>query len=362
MAAQIFVYAGVVILFITNLFFAQRIVRAQHPHFGWSKAFSFWLPIMLIVMVLTILMLISAVIVQFFVPTDYAQQWTRDIQLYGATFYGSAAFLPIPIVLVSTFLKSRPAHKNSAIDNFGLTGSMTSKILIVLFTSTLLSLGAWYRAGTSLLPPTPTRSAQPWYFSKACFYTFNFGIEIFVTLFFFFIRIDRRYIIPDSANGPFSYRDGSVITGKEDDGEKRRDSQRPLVAFSNRTSAAVSHANYLSRPGSWSDAEKGQGHSTPASLKGGKLGHVSWGGRTLTSSENNLNDIERPIYEEILEIDCDMPEQDDARDFERDPEDLRTPPDVLGAEHELGYNARTGRWESRGIVRDLSQSALEVEE
>lgn len=80
------------------------------------------------------------------------------------------------------------------------------------------------------------------------------------------------------------------------------------------------------------------------------------------SSENNLNDIEYPIYEEVVEIDRDMPEQDDARDFEHDPEDLRTPPDVLGAEHELGYNARTGRWESRGIVRDLSQPALEVEE
>ena len=39
-AAQIFVAAGVLLLFIINLIFTQRVIRATHPHWAWSKPFS----------------------------------------------------------------------------------------------------------------------------------------------------------------------------------------------------------------------------------------------------------------------------------------------------------------------------------
>lgn len=39
--AMIFVSAGVLIVFLINLIFAQRIIRAAHTHFGWHRAINY---------------------------------------------------------------------------------------------------------------------------------------------------------------------------------------------------------------------------------------------------------------------------------------------------------------------------------
>lgn len=87
MAAMIFVYAGVILLFIANLFFTQRLVRAQHPHFGWSKPFSIALPILMFVIIGTILSLIAGVILEFYTLSEHIQHAVRVIQIYGSTLY-----------------------------------------------------------------------------------------------------------------------------------------------------------------------------------------------------------------------------------------------------------------------------------
>ena len=79
MAAMIFVYAGVILLFIANLFFTQRLVRAQHPHFGWSKPFSMALPVLLGIMVATVLALIAGVIMEFYSLDHTIGEAVRDI-------------------------------------------------------------------------------------------------------------------------------------------------------------------------------------------------------------------------------------------------------------------------------------------
>ncbi|KAF2162518.1 hypothetical protein M409DRAFT_69096 [Zasmidium cellare ATCC 36951] len=214
MAAQIFVYAGVPILFITNLFFIERIVRAQHPRFGWSKPFSIWLPIFVGIQIITIFALITAVVVQFYKPDELSQRWTRGVQLYGATLFGLAAILPIPMALVSWVAKTHPELKEVPTDNFGEKGSILTKTLLLLVTAVPLSLGAWYRATTSYLDPLPSANPTPWYFSKAAFYTFNFTIEILVVLFWLGIRIDRFFIVPDGCKGPYSYGNGTVFAGE----------------------------------------------------------------------------------------------------------------------------------------------------
>ncbi|CAK4030369.1 Hypothetical predicted protein [Lecanosticta acicola] len=357
MAAQIFVYAGVIVLFIANLFFAQRIVRAQHPRFGWTKPFSILVPLLLGIIVGTIFALIAAVIAQFYVNTTYAQQWTRDVQIYGATFYGFAAFLPIPIILISTIVKYAPAHRDCPVDNFG-SGAMKWKILLVLFTSTLLSFGAWWRAGTELLPPTHIQDPKPWYFSKAAFYAVDFGIEIFVTLFYFFIRIDILFIIPNGAHGPFSYGNGFVFAGESGEekgyGRGRGDSTRNLTgAPSFRASTITLPPPRSSRAGSWGSLE---GYMTPSTIKSTQRGHVSWGGGTMSSEYNNSAvDLGMEMSTLPLEV----------WDFHFHQEnaglDLQHPPLVAGAEHELGYNMHTGKWEQRSIMRNSSDRNFELQ-
>lgn len=212
-AATIFVYAGVIVLFICNMFWAQRVVRAQHPHFGWSKPFSLWLPILMGIMVVTIFALIVAVCCQFYVLG--AQGWTHDVQLYGAFLYGFTAILPIPIVIISALARKLPSRRGTPVDNFGQVGSIRSKIMIILISAVFLSAGAWYRAVTEVLPEAAINAPMPWYFGKVYFYVFDFTIEICVVLVWLAIRIDRRFIVPDGAKGPYSYGNGFVFAGED---------------------------------------------------------------------------------------------------------------------------------------------------
>jgi hypothetical protein len=214
MAAGIFVYAGIPILFIANLFFAERIVRAQHPHFGWSRLFSAMVPASIIITIPTILVLISAVIVQFYTYLPGPQQAVRDMQLYGQSFFAILATLPLFIVGISSAARALPNIKMTrTMDKFG-SGSMRAKIALSIVSAIILSIGAWYRAGTAYLQPTPQNAPSPDYFSKASFYIFNFTLEIIVVYSWLLLRIDTRFFVPDGAKGPFSYANGFVFAGE----------------------------------------------------------------------------------------------------------------------------------------------------
>ncbi|KAF1821744.1 uncharacterized protein K489DRAFT_303118, partial [Dissoconium aciculare CBS 342.82] len=205
MAAGIFVYAGIPILFIANLFFAERIVRAQHPHFGWSRPFSAIIPIAIFITVATVLCLISAVIVQFYTYAPGPQQAARDIQLYGQTCFAILATLPLFIVGISSAARANPKIKMTCtLDKFG-SGSMRAKVAISMISAVILSIGAWYRAGTAYPRPTPQGIPAPDYFAKASFYIFNFTLEIIVVCGWLALRIDTRFFVPDGSKGPFSY-------------------------------------------------------------------------------------------------------------------------------------------------------------
>src|SRR5215469_3990550 len=57
-AALVFNNAGVIILYIVNLIFAQRLIRAQHPSFGWTRPFSLLFHCLYALIILTISMVI----------------------------------------------------------------------------------------------------------------------------------------------------------------------------------------------------------------------------------------------------------------------------------------------------------------
>ncbi|KAK5121774.1 hypothetical protein LTR85_004649 [Meristemomyces frigidus] len=324
-AAMVFVYAGIILLFIANLFFTQRIVRSQHPHFGWTKPFSLALPILLVIIIGSILALIVAVILSFYTLNKTTLTRIRDIQVYGETLYAVVSFLPIPIVTISALARRHPSIRNTqTIDKFG-SGTMRAKIAIVLVSALFLCLGATWRAATLYLPSEDsTNPVQPWYFSKAFFYCFDFTIEICVVLAWLALRIDKRFFIPNGAKGPFSYAGGFTFAG-EPGNEKialgNRDSMRHLTGSN--TTLGFNNSSRVS----WGGSRNSMARES----------RVSWGGISR-------DDVSMGIGEDGYET---LP----YPGFEQDETQPSSAADVgvEGAEAEMGWDPKSGRWALRPL-------------
>ena len=210
-AATVFVYAGVVLLFVINLIFAQRIIRATHPRAGWNPLFSKIFIALYIFIAVTLIMLIVTVIQSFYTLNHNTKRIDRDINLYAQTYYCIIAFLPIPLIIITLVIP----HK-TRVEKFG-SGRIRTKIIILLISSTLLTLGAAFRTGTSYRTPRP-RNDPAWYQSKACFYIFNLTIEYIVVLLYVIVRVDMRFHVPNGSKGP-GYYSGQQLKEAEVNGD-----------------------------------------------------------------------------------------------------------------------------------------------
>ena len=213
-AAQVFVAAGVVLLFIINLIFAQRIIRAAHPHSGWHPLFSAGFKAIYVLIVVSLVMLITSVVQSFYTLNANTHRIDRDILLYGGTVFMVISFLPIPLVLIGLVLP-----RTTRLEKFG-SGRFRSKIAILVAAPVTLCLGASFRAGTNYMTPRPI--AHPaWYHSKACFYLFNFTVEVIVVLLYVAVRVDRRFWVPNGARTAGDYAAGGKVVEIEKGSERR---------------------------------------------------------------------------------------------------------------------------------------------
>ena len=212
-AANIFVQAGVLLLFIANLIFAQRIIRSYHPRLGWSRGLGWAFKFLYFCVAANLIMVITATVNSFFTLDLTTRRIDHDIQLFAGTFLAVLSFLPVPITILAVATpRARPRP-----EKFG-QGRQRTKIWLLLFTSTILALGAGFRIGVSFTTPRP--AADPaWYHSKACFYCFIFVIELAVVYAYAIARFDRRYHVPDGSSGPGHYS-----------GERVSDSKGPVRA------------------------------------------------------------------------------------------------------------------------------------
>ncbi|RJE26201.1 hypothetical protein PHISCL_01449 [Aspergillus sclerotialis] len=218
-AAQILVAAGVVLLFILNLLFTQRMLRATHPTIGWARPVSWTFKAVYIFIVICIIMVITVVVQSFNTTNPNTLRIDHDIQLAAVTYITVVSFLPLPLLVFILLFPNRLRR----IESFG-TGSWYSKIILVALTSILLCLGASFRAGTTWLPSRPAID-PPWYVHKACFYVFNFSLEITVVAAYLVGRIDRRFYVPDGSSKVRHYRPRAEV---ENESEGRRDSDEDL--------------------------------------------------------------------------------------------------------------------------------------
>lgn len=212
-AAQIFVAAGVLLLFILNLLYAQRMMRAAFPAFGWSRPVSWTFKVLYVLVAISIIMLITVVVQSSYTLNANTHRIDRDIQLYGVTYFAIVSFLPLPIVsLVVLFAEEKKVAP------FG-SGSWRTKALIIFVAGTLLCLGASFRAGTTWMTPRPIYD-PPAYMHKACFYVFDFGIDLSVVIIFLFSRVDKRFHVPNGSSKVRHYRG--------DDGAEKSDPVEPI--------------------------------------------------------------------------------------------------------------------------------------
>lgn len=208
-AAQIFVSAGVLILFLINLVFAQRMLRAAHPNFGWHRGLSIAFGVLYALIGAMLVMVITATVQSFYTLSANTHKIDRALQLTAGTYLMVVAFLPIPMVIIGLVVP-----RKTRVEKFG-TGRWRTKVAILLFSATLLTLGAAFRAGTNFKNPRPI--ADPaWYQAKWCFYFFNFTIEIVVVYLYALVRVDRRFHVPDRSTGPGDYRRGASDQSEKD--------------------------------------------------------------------------------------------------------------------------------------------------
>jgi len=204
LAAQILVYMGTIILYIVDLFLAQRLMRARHPKLGWSPLFTIVCPPLVVVAtIITVLLVIVAVLQMSYVTNPNTIRIDTDITIYVETFFLFVAFLPSLICLLAVLL---PRH--TYLDKFG-AGRFRTKVAILTLASCLLTFGSAWRTAIAWLPPV-LNTEHPWYLSKGAFYGVNFTIEISVLILYLVTRVDRRFYTPDGAKGPFSYS-GDVV-------------------------------------------------------------------------------------------------------------------------------------------------------
>ncbi|KAF6223741.1 hypothetical protein HO133_000584 [Letharia lupina] len=198
-AANIFVAAGVVLLFIINLLFAQRIVRSSHPNAGWHPIFHYSFVGLYVLIVVSLVALITSVIQQSYTLNLNTKRIDHDIQLYGQTLYAFVSFLPVLLVVGGLVIP-----RKTRVEKFG-SGRFRHKIAILLLASCILSSGACFRAGVNYAGGKRPRADPAGYQSKACFYIFNFTVEIIVIYLYVIVRIDRRFFIPNNSHGPGDY-------------------------------------------------------------------------------------------------------------------------------------------------------------
>lgn len=208
-AAQVFTSAGILLLFIINLVFAQRILRAAHPHFGWHKAASVAFKILYVLMIIILIMVITTTVQSFYTLNSNTRRIDRDVQLAAASFLTFICFLPLPLVILTVIVQ-----RKTRLEKFGI-GRWRTKVRILLASTALLTLGAAFRCGTAFETPRP-RDNPAWYNAKWCYYFFNFVIEVIVIYLYILVRVDRRFHVPNGSKRAGDYSGRNKQLDKED--------------------------------------------------------------------------------------------------------------------------------------------------
>ncbi|KAJ2991260.1 hypothetical protein NUW58_g2580 [Xylaria curta] len=198
-AANVFVNAGVLIVYIVNLIFAQRIFRARQPTIGWHPSLGIVLKVFYVGIGAALILVIYSVVQGAYTLDASRLNAVRSIQLAAATYLLVFTTLPLWLLLVAYFLLRKPADE----ELFGC-GSMRTKVIINMVSTCICIIISGFKAGTAWEAPLPL-SDPAWYHTKPTFYVFNFVFELLVLSLLAFSRVDKRFHIPNGSKGPGDY-------------------------------------------------------------------------------------------------------------------------------------------------------------
>lgn len=197
-AAQVFNNAGILIIYIVNLIFSQRILRAKQPVIGWNPILSASFKFLYALLIGSLIMGITVLVISTNTTSPSTLQSIRAVSLASTTFIMAVAVLPLLLLAAVCFV---PDSSNA--ETFGV-GSMRTKLLIVSISTCLAIVIAGFKTGTTW--ETPRSASNPaWYHSKEAFYCFNFMLEILILGMFLVTRVDKRFYVPDHCKGPGDY-------------------------------------------------------------------------------------------------------------------------------------------------------------
>ncbi|KAK1976202.1 hypothetical protein LZ30DRAFT_603960 [Colletotrichum cereale] len=195
--ALIVQFGGAVVVMVVNIFFAQRILRSIHPHFGWHPAVRVFALFFLFSVPAVVLLNSTSIGVSFYHLEDQERVDTAlNLLKAGVAWIMFLAVLPVVVVaLASTIPGPRP-------ERFG-QGDTHQKIAVLLIGATFLMAGQAVRLAATVLgdPPESTNVI----YSKELFYTSGFMLEIFVVVFYAVIRVDLLFHVPNGSCQPGDY-------------------------------------------------------------------------------------------------------------------------------------------------------------
>ncbi|KAI0206446.1 hypothetical protein F4808DRAFT_447709 [Astrocystis sublimbata] len=211
-ASGILTQCGCVIVFVVNLLFAQRVVRAYHPRFGWHPAAAVLFRFLIACAVASLVMIIAVTLQTFFTLDEEIRRADRIVQLFAGTYMAVLAFVPLPVVALAALIpRGEQDQKQRPIEKFG-AGRWRTKLWLLCITSALATLGAAFRVYTGYVPRPASDPA--WYHSRGCYYSFNYVTDLLISTAYLFWRFDRRFVVPNGSKGPGDY--GKNYSGGSD--------------------------------------------------------------------------------------------------------------------------------------------------
>jgi hypothetical protein len=219
--------AGVVVLFVVNLVFAQRVVRAWHPFFGWGRGVGWVVKGLGGSAVLVVVAVVTVRVRGAFVEVGVGdggrvRAVDRGVQLGCGTYLAVYAFLPVLVVALAAVVPRR-----TRVDGFG-EGHFGTKVALLMVAASLLAAGAIFRAVVAY--QTRPVDQPAWFHGKACYYCFNFVVEVMVVYIYTLSRFDRRFHVPDGSSAPGHYScaeygsagGGSVVSNGDFEKNRRK--------------------------------------------------------------------------------------------------------------------------------------------
>ncbi|KAF2671879.1 hypothetical protein BT63DRAFT_476718 [Microthyrium microscopicum] len=190
----VLVFGFTPLLYIINLVFAHRIIKAQHPRHGGNIGISlvFWLTYLLILFAWACL--VAGLVQPFFQLSTYWRYVDRGLRIWGFTFFAIVSLIPLPLVLLSTVIPRR--HR---VNKFG-SGSFYAKLWILVLVVILTSLEAFYIAGVEWVTPTSRFVPIPAYMTRTWYYVMIFTLEFIIVILYAGARVDRRFHSGDQPN------------------------------------------------------------------------------------------------------------------------------------------------------------------